>query len=93
MSRGGVPKTEVGYRAVQREVLKMRRAQTIPYHWFRDGSRWRFRPDTHDSLSEALNDTARMYRRSLWRTERLKPEDHYYQQVKTDCAAPLLGAT
>ena len=44
MSQGGVPKTEVGYRAVQREVLKMRRAHLIPYHWFQDGSRWRFAP-------------------------------------------------
>jgi hypothetical protein len=67
MSRGGVPKTEVGYRAVQREVLKMRRARLIPYHWFQDGSRWRFAPSTHDSLSDALNDTARLYRRALWR--------------------------
>ena len=67
MSLGGVPKTELGYRVVQREVLKMRRAHRIPYDWFRDGTRWRFAPDTHDSLSEALTDTARLYRRALWR--------------------------
>ncbi len=67
MSRGGVPKTEAGYKAVQREALKMRRDGTIPYDWFRDGTRWRITPKTHDSLSDALNDTARLYRRSLWR--------------------------
>lgn len=67
MSRGGVPKTELGYRAVQRQVLIMRRDGTIPYTWFRDGTRWSITPNTHDSLGDALDDTARLYRRSLWR--------------------------
>ncbi len=67
MSLGGVAKTELSYRVVQREALKMRREGRIPYHWFRDGTRWRLKPDTWDSMTEALNDTARLYRRSLWR--------------------------
>lgn len=66
MSRGLVPKSEKGYAVVQRQALKMRRADELPYHWITDGSRLRLQPNTWDSASQALEVTAQMYRRSLW---------------------------
>lgn len=66
MSRGVVPKSEKGYKVVQRQALKMRRAGTLPYNWITDGSRLRLQPDTWDSASQALEVTAHMYRRALW---------------------------
>lgn len=42
-SEGVVPKTEnEGYRPAQRELLKMRREEVIPWGWITDGSRSRF---------------------------------------------------
>ena len=66
MSRGLVPKTENGYRVVQRQTLKMRRVQELPYSWITDGSRLRLKPTTYTSAQAALENTAKMYRRALW---------------------------
>jgi hypothetical protein len=66
MSRGLVPKSEIGYKVVQRQALKMRRAGDLPYSWITDGSRLRLQPNTWDSASQALEVTAELYRRALW---------------------------
>jgi hypothetical protein len=65
-TRGIVPKTDLGYRKVQHAVLDMRRAGRIPYSWITDSSRWMRKPASYNSLAEALESTARFYRRSLW---------------------------
>ena len=62
-----VGKTESGYRRIQRLVLKLRKNGRLPYRWVSDGTRYRIAPNTFGSISEALDDTARMYRRALWR--------------------------
>ncbi|MEV6323936.1 hypothetical protein AB0M45_22490 [Nocardia sp. NPDC051787] len=69
MSLGAVPKTEQGYAVVQRRVLAMRRGGRISYHWFRDGTRWAFRPQTWRNVDAALDDAASSYRRSLWKDQ------------------------
>jgi hypothetical protein len=66
MSRGLVPKTEQGYRVVQRQALKMRRNGDLPYGWITDGSRLRLKPRSYTDAQAALENTARMYRRDLW---------------------------
>lgn len=66
MSLGLVPKTDAGYSVVQRENLKMRRAGELPYGWITDGTRLRLQPETWTSARAALENTARMYRQSLW---------------------------
>jgi hypothetical protein len=66
MSKGLVPKTEQGYKVVQRQALKMRRAGELPYSWITDGSRLRLQPETWTSAQAALENTARMYRQNLW---------------------------
>ena len=65
--RGVVEKTENGYGAVQRDLVFLRRAGLMPYEWIADNTRWQRKPRTFSDPSEALRETARMYRKSLWR--------------------------
>src|SRR5215510_2908239 len=44
----------------------MRRAGELPYHWLADNTRWQRKPDTFDSVEDALRETARFYRKNLW---------------------------
>jgi hypothetical protein len=66
MSAGAVEKTEKGYAAVQREVLKLRRAGDLPYEWIADGTRWHLKSPSWSSVEQALADAAISYRRALW---------------------------
>jgi hypothetical protein len=65
--QGLVEKAESGYAKVQTDLTKMRRAGELPYDWLADNTRWQRKPHTFDSVEEALNETARFYRKSLWR--------------------------
>jgi hypothetical protein len=64
--RGIVEKTEAGYAKVQRLLAGLRRDGTLPWHWIADNTRWQRKPRTWDSIEDALEATARTYRRSLW---------------------------
>ncbi len=66
MTRGLVPKSERGYKVVQRRALKLRRSGDLPYDWITDGSRLRLKPRTWHSAEGALLVTAASYRRALW---------------------------
>jgi hypothetical protein len=63
----GIDKTENGYTRVQRQVLLLRRARRLPYQHVADATRWMRKPTTYDSIEDALAETARTYRRNLWR--------------------------
>jgi hypothetical protein len=65
--RGIVEKTEAGYAKVQTDLVQMRRAGVLPYGWIADNTRWQRSPTTWGSIEEALQDTARIYRKALWR--------------------------
>jgi hypothetical protein len=64
--RGLVEKAESGYAKVQTDLTVMRRAGELPYDWLADNTRWQRKPRTFGSVEEALVDTARSYRKSLW---------------------------
>jgi len=64
--RGLVEKTEAGYDKVQRELVSLRLAGAIPYGWIADNTRWQRRPRTFNGPADALRETARLYRKSLW---------------------------
>lgn len=65
--RSVVPKTENQYKnTVCRLLANMRRDEVVPYGWVADNTRWVRRAQTYDSMEEALRQTARTYRRSLW---------------------------
>jgi hypothetical protein len=65
--RGLVEKAESGYAKVQVDLTKMRRDGSLPYDWLADNTRWQRKPDTFDSVEDALRETARFYRKNLWR--------------------------
>lgn len=64
--RGIVEKAETGYAKVQTDLTAMRRSGVMPYDWLADNTRWQRKPRTFGSIHEALADTARFYRKSLW---------------------------
>ena len=64
--RGIVEKTEAGYAKVQRQLADLRRAGRIPFASIADNTRWRRKPVTFDSLTEAVEHAAQTYRRAVW---------------------------
>jgi len=62
----GIEKTDSGYAKVQRQLLNLRRAKRLSYEYIADATRWMRKPHTWDSVQEALHETARLYRKSLW---------------------------
>jgi hypothetical protein len=64
--RGLVEKTEGGYDKVQSDLTLLRRSGELPYGWLADNTRWQRKPQTFDSVEQALNETARLYRKALW---------------------------
>ena len=51
----------------QRQVLILRRAGRLPYRNIADATRWMRKPRTHNSVEDALRETAATYRKALWR--------------------------
>jgi hypothetical protein len=64
--RNIVEKSEAGYGKVQTDLVLMRRAGDLPYDWLADNTRWQRKPSTFNSPQEALEETARLYRKALW---------------------------
>lgn len=62
----GIDKTDTGYSKVQRQVLDLRRTGRLEYDWIADATRWMRKPRTHNSLTAAVQETARTYRKALW---------------------------
>ena len=62
-----VEKTEAGYAKVQRTLAELRREGQLPWQWIADNTRWQRKPATYDNLADALEQTSRFYRRSLWK--------------------------
>jgi hypothetical protein len=68
VSRGAVEKTEKEYQqTVIRLMAEMRLAGELPFDWIIDESRRRQVTQTYDNITEALEDTAKFYRRSALR--------------------------
>ncbi|TWS27413.1 hypothetical protein FK530_19010 [Tsukamurella conjunctivitidis] len=61
-----VPKDESGYAVVQRQCLKLRRSDDLPYNWIADGTRFVSRPQTWGSLGHFMRSSAHRFRRDLW---------------------------
>jgi hypothetical protein len=63
----GIDKDDKGYVKVQRQVLGLRREGRLAYSDIADATRWMRKPTTHNSIEDALLETARFYRKALWR--------------------------
>lgn len=61
-----VEKSDKGYVTVQRQLTNMRREGRIPYGWITDATRRGYFTQTYDDAADALESTARFYRRSVW---------------------------
>ena len=78
VSAGLVEKTEACYNnVVIRLALQLRRSGDIPYGKIMDGTRLYRQPRLYDSVQEALNETARLYRRSYWTEADVQVEVHH----------------
>jgi hypothetical protein len=67
VGQGVIGKSEKEYKStVCRLLTRMRRRKELPYKWIADNTRWVRQPNTYSSAEEALRETARTYRRSLW---------------------------
>jgi hypothetical protein len=67
VSQGVIDKTEAQYQTtVIRLTNEMRLSGAMDAGWIADNTRWMRKPNTHSSLQNALRETARTYRRSVW---------------------------
>jgi hypothetical protein len=62
----GIDKTESSYGKIQRQVLLLRRTGRLPYQDIADLTRWMRKPASFNSVAQALQETARLYRKALW---------------------------
>jgi hypothetical protein len=72
VSAGAVVKTELGYRAVGRELLKLRRSGRVPYGHITDGTRLIRKPRSWNDLDQMLDDASSSYRRALWHDQQVE---------------------
>jgi hypothetical protein len=73
--RGVVAKDEKhGYKPVMMQVLKMRREGILPWAAISDASRWMRKPESYDSVEDALRAWTGGYRRNLWRAQGIRIE-------------------
>jgi hypothetical protein len=64
--RGIVEKVESNYGKVQVDLAKMRRNGSLPYDWLADNTRWQRKPRSYNGVEQALQETAKFYRKNLW---------------------------
>jgi 5S rRNA maturation endonuclease (ribonuclease M5) len=63
-----VPKSESkGYGPVQSQLLQMRREGSLPYSFIADNTRFRIKPDSHNTLKDALETELRRFRIDMWK--------------------------
>ena len=63
---GLVDKDDSGYNKVQVDCLGLRRNGDMPYDWITDNTRWQIHATSYDGVKEAIEATARLYRKNLW---------------------------
>src|SRR4051794_3971521 len=64
----------------------MRRAGDMPFDWLADNTRWQRKPRTFHSVEQALQETARIYRKALWQDS----EAHVEVWLEKDALAGVL---
>lgn len=63
---GLIEKSESGYAKVQAQVLNLRREGRLPYRCIADATRYMRKAKSFDGWEDALQETARIYRKNLW---------------------------
>ncbi len=85
----GIWKDDDGYTKVQRQVLELRRSGRMPYGHIADLTRFMRGVETHDSIKDALQDTAKLYRRALWRDKSTRIEFWLEKDALAGCVQPV----
>jgi hypothetical protein len=85
----GIAKNEDGYNAIQQQVLKLRRQGRMPYGHIADLTRFMRKPTTSNSIYDALDDTARLYRKALWRDQPIHVEIWCEKDALAGCISPI----
>ncbi|MGD9645069.1 MAG: hypothetical protein AB7U73_05110 [Pirellulales bacterium] len=68
---GLVEKTEAAYRGTVCRLLGlMREEEELPFEWIADNTRWMRKPNSYSGLEQLLADSAELYRRDIWRSQR-----------------------
>ncbi|MEP7105869.1 MAG: hypothetical protein ABI838_08485 [Chloroflexota bacterium] len=68
VSAGLIAKSEGEYNGTVGRLLRdLRLEGAIPFGWIADNTRWMRKPTTYGSVEDALRQTARYYRRAVWR--------------------------
>ena len=82
----GIDKSKGAYDKVQRQVLLLRRSGDLAYEDIADSTRWMRKPRSYDLVEDALEQTARLYRRNLWRDS----DDYVEVWVEKDALAGVI---
>ena len=69
-----VEKAESGYDKVQRAIVWLRQNGYIPFGFISDATRWMRKPNSFNSIEEALRNTVECYRRAVWRDAKVYVE-------------------
>ncbi|OYW54245.1 MAG: hypothetical protein B7Y80_13675 [Hyphomicrobium sp. 32-62-53] len=85
----GVDKTEGGYKKIQKQVLNLRRRGRLPYAQIADATRYMRRPRTFNGWKDALIETARSYRKSLWHNSPYEVEIWLEKTALAGVVAPV----
>ena len=72
--RGLAPKTEAGYRTVQRMLAYLRKDGQLPWDYIADNTRWMRKPTTYDDINEILNLASSSYRKAIWNDQGVNVE-------------------
>jgi hypothetical protein len=89
--RGIIEKSEAGYDKVQRDLAEMRKSGALPYGWLVDNTRMMRKPNTFGSVEEALDETARLYRKSLWNDANCYTEVWLEKDALSGVVYPITG--
>jgi hypothetical protein len=69
-----IPKTEQAYKQLCSKLSRWRRKEKVSWAAFSDSTRWHIKPETFDSMFQALDNTVATYRRNLWATQKIYVE-------------------
>ncbi len=85
----GIAKDDNGYNAIQRQVLDLRRSGRMPYWHIADLTRFFRGVATFNGVEDALRETAKYYRKALWRDKDYRIEFWLEKDALAGCVQPV----
>lgn len=88
-SVAGITKDDNGYNKVQQQVLELRRSGRMPFWCIADLTRFWRGVTTYSDVDEALQATAKFYRKALWRDVNHSVEFWLEKDALAGCVQPV----